>query len=262
MNLVQIGENINEAGRSFKLWFTDFTLVYSPIFIVIGLILTGIDLFLNLGLGNSLWFKLPWSIAQLFAVDGLWFALWNRILTDEYKKSLWYYHGFLIVLGLAMTGIAITMNYIIFTQDYMGLKDSVAAMNFVGISVSLFLFVRSVLLMATATLAIVLDKVMRSKPRYTKRSNTLPGKNELRSSIVPESHIEVTPVIEPTRPALLNPGTPEKSNGYKEQIKAAILRYKQDGTSYTYKDLVQQTGASLQTVKIYAPKIKKELEGN
>src|SRR6266702_537708 len=162
----EFGENINSAGREFKVWFTDFTLVYSPILIVLGLILTGIDLFLNLGIGNSMYFRIPWSIAQLFAVDGLWFAVWNRILTDEYKVKYLPYHIFLIFFGITLTGIAITMNYIIFTQDYIGLKDSVAAMNFLGIPVSLFLFVRSVLLMLTATLAIVLDKVMRTKRQY------------------------------------------------------------------------------------------------
>src|SRR6266566_2797992 len=98
----EFGQSINDAGREFKLWFTDFTLVYSPILIVLGLILTGIDLFLNLGIGNSLWFKLPWSIVQLFAVDGLWFAVWNRILQDEYKWQFALYHGFLILLGLAL----------------------------------------------------------------------------------------------------------------------------------------------------------------
>src|SRR5260370_7101463 len=171
--ITELGEKINDGGRGFKVWFTDFTLVYSPIFIVLGFILTGLDLFLNLGLSGSLWFRIPWSIAQLFAVDGLWFAVWNRILTDEYRRSLWFYHGFLIVLGISMTAIAITMNYIIFTQDYMRLKDSVAAMNFVGIPVGLFLFVRSVLLMLTATLAIVLDKVMRSRASRGIRPTTI-----------------------------------------------------------------------------------------
>lgn len=258
MDALELGDKINEAGREFKVWFTDFTLVYSPIFIVIGLMLTGIDLFLNLGIGNSLWFKIPWSIAQLFAVDGLWFAVWNRILTDEYKVKLLAYHAFLIFLGLTMTGIAVVMNYIIFTQDYMSLKDSVAAMNFIGIPVGLFLFVRSVLLMLTATLAIVLDKVMRNRTRYNRKSNPKAEK----SNPIPETRVQVTPVNEPARPALLNSGTPEKSSGYREKIKAAMTRYKDEGIPYTYKDLVQQTGASLQTVKVHAPKIKKELEGN
>ncbi len=245
MNLVELGDRINDGGRSFKIWFTDFSLVYSPIFIVLGLILTGIDLFLNLGIGTSLWFRVPWSIAQLFAVDGLWFAVWNRILTDEYRRSLWFYHGFIILLGLAMTGIAITMNYIIFTQDYMGLKDSVAAMNFVGIPVSLFLFVRSVLLMLTATLAIVLDKVMRSKPRYSKKYSPKP-----QSIVVVQAD---------TPPPYLALPEPAKPNGYREQIKSTIEKFTAEGRKYTYQDIADAVPCSVQTVKVHAPKIKQEL---
>ncbi len=218
----------------------------SPIFIVLGLILTGLDLFLNLGLSGSLWFRIPWSIAQLFAVDGLWFAVWNRILTDEYRRSLWFYHGFLIVLGISMTAIAITMNYIIFTQDYMRLKDSVAAMNFVGIPVGLFLFVRSVLLMLTATLAIVLDKVMRSRSRSNRKFSPRP------ESIV---------VVQADKPAVLALPEPAKPNSKREAIKSTMEKFIAEGRKYTYQDIVNETGASLQTVKVYAPKIKQELEG-
>lgn len=252
MNITELGESINEAGREFKAWFTDFTLVYSPIFIVLGLILTGVDLFLNLGIGNSLWFKVPWSIAQLFAVDGLWFAIWNRILTDEYKVKYIPYHAFLIVLGLCMTGIAITMNYIIFTQDYRGFPDAVAAMNFVGLPISLFLLVRSILLMATATLAIVLDKVMRTKRQY--KVNT-PHKPTVKP-YVPEQSTKVIPENEPV--ILLLP-EPAKPGGYKEAIKSTIEKYHAEGRKFTNQDIASATGAALQTVKVYAPKIKKEL---
>jgi hypothetical protein len=251
MNVRELGESINEAGREFKIWFTDFTLVYSPILIVMGLILTGVDLFLNLGVGNNLWFKVPWSIAQLFAVDGLWFAVWNRILTDEYQKKYIPYHAFLILLGLCMTAIAITMNYIIFTQDYMGLRDSVAAMNFVGIPVSLFLLVRSVLLMATATLAIVLDKVMRTKRQYRAGISHKPANKPY----VPEPSTKIIPADEPRVLALPEPKPP----GYKEQIRSAMEKFIAEGRPYTYQDIADAIPCSIQTVKVHAPKIKKEL---
>jgi len=244
----EFGEKVNEGGREFKLWFMDFTLVYSPIFIVLGLILTGVDLFLNLGIGNSYWFRVPWSIAQLFAVDGLWFAVWNRILTDEYKWKYAPYHAFLIFFGLVLTGIAITMNYIIFTQDYMGLRDGVAAMNFIGIPVGSFLLVRSILLMLTATLAIVLDKVMRTKRQY--RASTM-----RKSS--PEPHTVVVPANKPA-PVLLI-ASPAKPNGYRDKIKSSIEGYIARGEKFTYQTIAAETGASLQTVKVHAPKIKQEL---
>ena len=250
----EFGENINSAGREFKVWFTDFTLVYSPILIVLGLILTGIDLFLNLGIGNSMYFRIPWSIAQLFAVDGLWFAVWNRILTDEYKVKYLPYHIFLILFGITLTGIAITMNYIIFTQDYIGLKDSVAAMNFLGIPVSLFLFIRSVLLMLTATLAIVLDKVMRTKRQYK------PGIAKVhvpkpKLDPIPEPHIDG---IEEMKPHLLALPSP-KPSGYKEQIREQMEKFMSEGRAYTYQDIANAIPCSVQTVKVHAPKIKAQI---
>jgi hypothetical protein len=52
---------------------------------------------------------------------------------------------------------------------------------------------------------------------------------------------------------------PPKSNGYKEQIKGIIERYNGDGRAYTYKDIAKETGASIPTIKAYAPKIRQEL---
>lgn len=255
MNVRELGELINDGGRGFKIWFTDFTLVYSPILIVMGLILTGVDLFLNLGVGNNLWFKVPWSIAQLFAVDGLWFAVWNRILTDEYKVKYIPYHAFLILLGLCMTGIAITMNYIIFTQDYMGLRDSVAAMNFVGIPVSLFLLVRSILLMATATLAIVLDKVMRTKRQYKPGTGKKYSEPKPKLDPIPEPRIKSISETEPRILALPAP----KPKGHKDAIRYTIEKFSAEGISYTYQDIADAIPCSVQTVKVHAPKIKAEL---
>ncbi len=248
-NIAEFGESVNNAGREFKAWFTDFTLVYSPIFIVVGLILTGIDLFLNLGISNSLWFRIPWSIAQLFAVDGLWFAVWNRILTDEYKWRLFAYHTFIIFFGLSMTVIAITMNYIIFTQEYMGLRDSVTAMNFIGVPVGLFLFIRSVLLMLTATLAIILDKVMRYRPRAGRKFSEPKLKPEPGVKIIPED-----------KPAVLALPEPAKPNSKREAVKSTIEKFIAEGRTYTYQDIATASGASLQTVKVHAPKIKQELQ--
>jgi hypothetical protein len=256
MTPIELGETINQAGREFKRWFTDFTLVYSPIFIVLGLILTGVDLFLNLGIGNSLWFRVPWSIAQLFAVDGLWFAVWNRILADEYKKKLWAYHTFIILFGLAMTGIAVTMNYIIFTQDYMGLKDSVAAMNFIGIPVSWFLLTRSILLMLTATLAIVLDKVMRTKLRF--KASTSKKFSHVPDEPTPKPVPRVERIVE-DKPAVLALPEPAKPNGYRDAVKSTMEKFIEEGRAYTYQDIANEIGASLQTVKVHAPKIKREL---
>jgi hypothetical protein len=246
MSIQSIGEGINDTGREFKYWFTEFTLVYSPIFIVLGLILTGIDLFLNLGISGSLWFRVPWSLAQLFAVDGLWFAVWNRILTDDYTWRKGVYHFFIILIGVCMTGIAIVMNYIVFTQDYMKLSDSIAAMRYIGIPVGIFLGIRSILLMATATLAIVLDKVLREKKR----------KPKVKPVVQEGSTTSIQEVIPPT--VLI----PQKSTrGYKESIRVVIVKFNEAGIPYTNKDIAEAIpGVSLQTVKTYAPKIKRELK--
>lgn len=258
MNKVaEFGEKVNNAGREFKAWFTDFTLVYTPIFVLVGIIMTGIDVYLNLGIATGLWFKIPWAMVQVLAVDGLWFSVWIRILTDEYKWKWVAYHVFIILLGLALTGIGIIMTDIVFYQQAMGLADSIAAMNFIGIPVGLFLHSRAVLLMATATIALILDKVMRSRSRSNRKFSPKP------ESIV---------IVPADKPAVL--ALPEPADGevnqvdglalpkgvYREMIRLAIMNHIQDGKPYTYKDLAAETGASLQTVKVYAPKVKQELK--
>lgn len=245
LSITSIGEGINNAGREFKYWFMEFILIYSPVLIVAGLILTGLDLFLNLGISNQMWYKLPWSLVQLFAVDGSWFAVWTRILTDEYKwNTRWAYHTFLILIGVCMTGIAIIMNYIIFTQDYYHLSDSIAAMRQIGIPVGLFLLVRSILLMATGTLDIILDTVLRAK------------KVKPKAKPVVQEH-STTSIQEVKPPTVL---LPEKSTrGYKESIRFTIIKFNEAGMKYTNKDIAEATGASEQTVKTYAPAIKREL---
>src|SRR6266699_1858706 len=166
MRLSEFGERVNDGGRNFKFWFTDFTLVYTPIFVLVGILMTGFDLYVNIGIADTLWFKVPWAAVQVLAVDGLWFAVWIRILTDEYRWNKIAYHIFIILLGLVMTGIGIVMTDIVFFQEYMSLSSSTASINLIGISVGIFLHSRAILLMLTATLAIILDKVMRSNTRY------------------------------------------------------------------------------------------------
>lgn len=246
MNKVaEFGEKVNNAGREFKAWFTDFTLVYTPIFVLVGIIMTGIDVYLNLGIATGLWFKIPWAMVQVLAVDGLWFSVWIRILTDEYKWKWVAYHAFIILLGLALTGIGIIMTDIVFYQQAMGLADSIAAMNFIGIPVGLFLHSRAVLLMATATIALILDKVMRSRSRSNRKFS-------------PKSESIV--IVPADKPAVLALPEPAKPSGYRDAIKSTIERYIAEGRKYTYQDIVKETGASLQTVKVHAPKIKQELE--
>ncbi len=100
--------------------------------------------------------------------------------------------------------------------------------------------------MLTATLAIVLDKVMRSRSRSSRKF-----------SARPESII----VVPADRPAVLALPEPAKPNGKREAIKSTMEKFIAEGRKYTYQDIANETGASLQTVKVYAPKIKKELGG-
>lgn len=65
--------------------------------------------------------------------------------------------------------------------------------------------------------------------------------------------------IESMSMSIPTPIPTKTSTGYKQCIRDAILRYEQEGREYTYKDIARDTGASLPTVKVWAPKIKKEL---
>src|SRR6266487_2298484 len=133
MTPIELGETINQAGRDIKAWLSEFMLVYSPIFVLLGMLMTGADVYLNGRLAVSIWFMVPWSIVQVLAVDGLWFAVWIRILTDEYKWRWAFYHGFTILIGVTMTCIAVVLSDIVFFQQTMNIGSSLQAMQVIGI---------------------------------------------------------------------------------------------------------------------------------
>jgi hypothetical protein len=72
---------------------------------------------------------------------------------------------------------------------------------------------------------------------------------------IPEPRIES---IEEARPRILALPEP-KPNGHKEAIRDTIEKFMTEGRSYTYQDIANAIPCSVQTVKVHAPKIKKEL---
>jgi hypothetical protein len=256
MTPIELGETINQAGRDIKAWLSEFMLVYSPIFVLLGMLMTGADVYLNGRLAMSIWFMVPWSIVQVLAVDGLWFAVWIRILTDEYKWRWFPYHAFTILIGVTMTCIAVVLSDIVFFQQTMNIGSSLQAMQVIGIPVGIFLHSRAILLVATSTLALVFDKVMRDTRRPAKKSTQSPHRSTPKSTHIPETKITES-TDKPTLVAL--PAPKSTGDGYRDKIKWTIERYMQEGKAYTYQDIANETGAAMATVKKWAPKIKEEL---
>lgn len=159
------GDTINDGLHSFKLWFSDFAIELSPILVLIGMLMTGVDIYLNGRLATQTWFEVPWAIVQVIAVDGLWFAVWLRILTHKHERKwgAWLWFLSMIGVGLAMLIVAFIMNDIVLFQQVNSIASSLGAMSILGIPIAIFTHFRAGLLVATATLAMLFSRKRHSQ---------------------------------------------------------------------------------------------------
>ena len=219
------------------------------------------------GLAISPWFVLSWAIVQAVSIDGLFFATWDRLFSQKLKKAnAWSIIG-LSFIGLVLALIAIAINAIIGFQVLWALADSQVAMARLGISSSLFTAVRAVL----AVVVFIMMAYVRHRSAHEPEASSSPAplaKPVKRARVVaikeaeplalPEvttSHAEANqelPVIDILR------ARPESRY---ELIKAAMAKVIDTGEKLNLKAIADETGAGYSTVKLYAPKIKQELQG-
>src|SRR5258708_36088308 len=139
------GDAINDGLHSFKVWFSDFAIELSPLLVLVGMLITGVDIYLSGRLATQIWFEIPWAIAQVLAIDGLWFAVWLRILSHKHEGKVWPWLRFvgMAIVGLAMVVVAFIMNDVVLFQQVNGIASSGGVMATLGIPFPLFTHFRS-----------------------------------------------------------------------------------------------------------------------
>lgn len=186
------GNTINDGLHDFKTWFSDFTIELSPLLILIGMLMTGVDIYLSGRLATQIWFEIPWAIAQVLAIDGLWFAVWVRILDYDHKRKVFSWIRFIgmALVGLAMVLVAFVMNDIVLFQQVNSIATSLGAMATLGIPIALFTHFRAMLLVATATLAMLFSRKQHSPiaPATVAISETTPKRSPVKKAMVASQH--------------------------------------------------------------------------
>ena len=110
-------------------------------------------------LANQEWFSYSWAIVQALAIDGLFFAVWSRIFSSEWKPGNRMIIMGLIVIGLVLSVVVMSTNAILSFQQLWAVRTSMEAMIRLGIDPKLFTFVRSILVVGiTIMVAFVYHK--------------------------------------------------------------------------------------------------------
>lgn len=245
------GDAINDGLHNFKVWFSDFAIELSPLLVLVGMLMTGVDIYLSGRLATQIWFEIPWAIVQVIAIDGLWFAVWLRILEHKHERRVWPWLRFLAmaIVGLAMIIVAFVMNDIVLFQQVNSITSSLGAMATLGIPVALFTHFRAGLLVVTATLAMLFSR--------KRHSQDVPKKATPKSTpkaIVATPEVTVTQV---TTPQLVALPAPTHSQEY-EKIKAIMAM--PGGLEKDKTAIATEAQVGYSTVKKWAPRIKQELQ--
>ena len=246
------GDAINDGLHNFKVWFSDFAIELSPLLVLVGMLMTGVDIYLSGRLATQIWFEIPWAIVQVIAIDGLWFAVWLRILqhNHERKWATWLWYMAMVIVGLVMIIVAFVMNDIVLFQQVNSISSSLGAMAMLGIPVAIFTHFRAGLLVATATLAMLFSRKRHSQDAPKKAT---PRSTPRAMVVTPE--VTVTQVTSPQLVAL-----PAPTHSQEYEAIMAIMAIP-GGIEKSYKAISTEAQVGYSTVKKWAPKIKQELQG-
>lgn len=243
------GNAINDSLHNFKLWFGDFTIELSPLLVLVGMLMTGVDVLLNGRLATNLYFEVPWAVVQIIAIDGLWFAILLRILQYEHKRTVvsWLRYTAIVIVALSMVGVAFLMSDIVLVQQVQSIDSSLRAMQYLGIPVSWFTHFRAMLLVATATIAMLFSH-SHSLKRVTRKTKEPTQVSTERTTVREvESTVQAIPLVAQS--------TTKRSPEYMRLYEIMANGHSRSG----YEDIATMAQVSMGMVKKHAPGIRKEL---
>ena len=243
------GNAINDSLYNFKLWFGDFTIELSPLLVLLGMLMTGVDVLLNGRLATNLYFEVPWAIVQIIAIDGLWFAVLLRILEYKHSLAVWPILRYIVIVVVAgsMVVVAFVMTDIVLVQQVQSMGSSLQAMQYLGVPVAWFTHFRAMLLVATATIAMLFSH-SHSLKRVTRKAKEATEKPQVQTTIREvESTLQAIPQVTQST----QKRSPEYSRLYDFMA--------QNRSQLKYENIATMAQVSYGMVKKHAPSIKKEL---
>jgi len=244
--------DINGSLRSFNVWWDSFILELIKPAAILSMGLGTVAIFNLQGLAIQPWFVVLWAIVQAVSIDGLFFATWDRLFSQRLRWANALAIVGLTFIGLVLALIAIAINAILGFQVLWAIADSQQAMARLGISSSLFTFVRAILAVAI----FIMMAYVRSHIRATEKAT---GRTTKKAMV---AIVEAEPLAIPEIAVAMQKATPLIANGHSPEFKKimqAWLRHSQSGQKINMKAIAEEAGVGYSTVKKHAPEIKKEL---
>ena len=238
-------------GYEVSEWVGEMAIAYSPAMFSIGMAMVAVSIALRGAIATNVLFDVAWAIVTAICVDGLWLGVWLRLsdsrITD-WTSGLRYMATLLVALLMFAVGAA--MSVLVTFQQVNGVSDELIAMHTLHIDSLTFIVARGLLVMLCASLAI-LFKLKKSEPIVPKKATP----KSTPKAIVATPEVTITQV---TNPQLVALPAPTHSQEY-EAIKAIMAM--PGGQPKSYKAISDEANVGYSTVKKWAPKIKKELQG-
>ena len=269
---------MNTSLKKFNAWWDVFILEAIKPLAIASMALGTIAVFNLQGLAIQPWYVMAWAIIQAMSIDGLFFATWDKLWSTRLHKSNIFAMIGLLYIGLILSVVAIAINAILGYQVLWGIADSAQAMLKLGISPELFVDVRAGL----AIIVFIMISFVRAQNRSNelldeqivaaKREKVQSKKKSLTSNhtesirLSPQSlksnHIEairLSPQSQQSNSLQPMPIEEAKNASKYDLIKHTYQQKLDAGQKCTQEQLAEESGAGLSTVKLYLPRIKKEL---
>lgn len=153
-------------------WGENLIHILAPRLLIVGFVLSMVDLLTRGSLLNSGFMIYTWAIIQAMAIDATLPNMW-RLAFSRFDEHRWIAGGVLLIVAIALAAVVLAALSIQFLQQSTG-TDLNATMARLGIDPNLLSYVRSVAVVALAAILSVLNrtKVTRVKPAKVNMVNT------------------------------------------------------------------------------------------
>lgn len=182
--------------REFNVWLDEFILELSSRLLLLGFVLGTIDVFARGGMATTSTFMVFWAAIQALSIDGLFFAVWGKVSTVEWKTGSRKRLVAMLLTGVMLGLATLVVNGIVSYQDMYNVGDSLIAMNRLGFfTPQTFVIARAFLVVSCAILVelfchtsdnVVLATVKQATTVTRHVRRTAPSRSRKRRTVVQE----------------------------------------------------------------------------
>jgi len=250
-------EKAIEFGYAVSEWIGEMAIAYSPAMFFVAMAMATVSIALRGTIATNVAFGILWAGATAVCVDGLWLGVWLRLHGSKiinWATGLKYMAT--LAIAIFMFLVCAAMSILVTYQQVNGLSDELLGMNNLHVDSLTFVIARGILVVLCATLAIPFRLKKQEAIATEKKARTTqkakPVATVAISEAMPVAIPEVATSIERVPDGIAH------SQEY-EAIMAIMAT--PGGLNKSYKAIAHEAQVGYSTVKKWAPKIRRELQG-